>query len=199
MNFKEFMKSIEKKNMKQSFYNVLIVLLVGVLIILVSSFFKTKDTSSLATTKEDKNLTISSENVNSALSSYEQNQKNQLKSILASIEGVGRVEVMITIESTAEKVPAVDMNKSTSTTNEKDNVGGTRSNIQNNDGTKVVMQNSGSDNEPLILKVLNPKINGVVVVAEGGENKALAYKIIKTVSTLYNIPEHKVNVYSMKK
>lgn len=202
MDIKKIIQNLENKNLKKNFYNLLIVLLIGVLIILVSSFFngnkKSSDTLAGKDNSNEENV-IKEQEVNDALSSYEASQKEQLRTILSSIDGVGKVEVMLTVESTSEKVPAVDITKSTTNTNEKDNSGGTRENVQQNDGTKVVMSNTGDTNAPLILKVLNPKINGVVIVAEGGENKTLQYNIIKTVSTLYNIPEHKVSVFSMKK
>ncbi len=197
MDIKKIIQNLENKNLKKNFYNLLIVLLIGVLIILVSSFFNSNKKSSATLAGKDNSNeenVIKEQEVNDALSSYEASQKEQLRTILSSIDGVGKVEVMLTVESTSEKVPAVDITKSTTNTNEKDNSGGTRENVQQNDGTKVVMSNA-----PLILKVLNPKINGVVIVAEGGENKTLQYNIIKTVSTLYNIPEHKVSVFSMKK
>lgn len=202
MNIKKIIQNLESKSLKKNFYNLLIVLLIGVLIILVSSFFTNDKKSATAIAKKETSKeenVIKEQEVNDVLSSYEASQKDQLKTILSSIEGVGKVEVMLTLESTSEKVPAVDVTKSTTNTNEKDNSGGTRENVQQTDGTKIVMSNTGDTNTPLILKVLNPKINGVVIVAEGGENKTLQYNIIKTVSTLYNIPEHKVSVFSMKK
>lgn len=202
MDIKKIIRNLESRNLKKNFYNLLIVLLIGVLIILVSSFFTNDNESTETIATKDKTSeesVIKEQEVNEALSSYESGQKEQLKSILSSINGVGKVEVMLTVESTSEKVPAVDITKSTTNTNEKDTSGGTRENVQENDGAKVVMSNTGEANTPLILKVLNPKINGVVIVAEGGEDKTLQYNIIKTVSTLYNIPEHKVSVFSMKK
>ncbi|MEW8955700.1 stage III sporulation protein AG [Clostridium sp.] len=198
MDLKKFLKTLESKGLKKNFYNILIVLLVGILVLMIGSFFNSNtNTKGVAATPENVENKEVSKDEN--LSTYEQTQKNQLKYILSNISGIGKVEVMISFEGSTEHVPAMDNNNSISKTEEKDTSGGTRVNTQNNNGNKVVITNDGKNNEPFILKTLNPKVSGVVIVAEGAENKELQYKITKTVSALYNIPEHKVNVYSMKK
>lgn len=198
MDLKKFLKTLESKGLKKNFYNILIVLLVGILVLMIGSFFNSNtNTKGVAATSEDVENKEVSKDEN--LSDYEQTQKNQLKYILSNISGIGKVEVMISFEGGTEHVPAMDNNNSISKTEEKDTSGGTRVNTQNNNGNKVVITNDGKNNEPFILKTLNPKVSGVAIVAEGAENKELQYKITKTVSALYNIPEHKVNVYSMKK
>ena len=199
MDFKKLIKKLEKKGLKKNFYNILIVLLIGVFILLISSIFTNKQPIGKTDAKVEESNKIEEVGDKTNMSDYEQTQKNQLKYILSNIQGVGKVEVMISFESSEEHVPALDVNNSVSTTEEKDNGGGTRVNTQENNGKKVVASNKGSNNEPFILKTLNPKVTGVIVVAEGAENKELQYQITKTVSSVYNIPEHKVNVYSMKK
>lgn len=194
MDFKKFLKTLESKGLKKNFYNILIVLLVGILIIITGSFFTSKGNAKgvVATTSNEEGKEVGNDE---NLSLYEQTQKNQLKYILSNINGIGKVEVMISFQGGTERVPAMDSNNSVSKTEEKDTSGGTRVNTQNNNGNKVVVTN----NEPFILKTLNPKVTGVFIVAEGAENNDLKYKITKTVSALYDIPDHKVNVYSMKK
>lgn len=199
MDLKKFLNKLEKKGLKKNFYNVLIVLLIGVFILLINSIFTNKKDLESSTAKVEDSNKVEEVGENLNVSEYEQNQKTQLKYILSNIEGIGKVEVMISFESSEEHVPALDVNNSVSTTEEKDNGGGTRVNTQKNNGSKVVTSNKGSNNEPFILKTLNPKVTGAIIVAEGAENKELKYKVTKTVSSLYNIPEHKVNVYSMKK
>jgi stage III sporulation protein AG len=148
----------------------------------------------------------SAENVdNTAISnetdekSYEENQKTDLKNILKKMNGVGDVEVMMSFENGEQKVPAYDKNTQKSTTEETDNQGGKRVNNQNTDGTTVVMTTSNGNNEPFILTTYKPKINGVIILAEGAANSKIKYEIEQAVSKLYNLSLDKVNVYSMKK
>ena len=44
----------------------------------------------------------------------------------------------------------------------------------------------------------NPKIVGILIVAEGADDNKLSYKLTKMVSSLYDISESKVNVIPMK-
>ncbi len=60
------------------------------------------------------------------------------------------------------------------------------------------MSNQGNSTEPLILKTYNPKIVGILIVAEGADDNKLSYKLTKMVSSLYDISESKVNVIPMK-
>ncbi|WP_055667686.1 stage III sporulation protein AG [Desnuesiella massiliensis] len=191
MNFKKIFDLF--KNSKNSMYNLVIILLLGVFIVIVTSFFNNGTKASIS----NENHQEKGETLND-MSSYEQKMKNELKYALSKIRGVGSVEVVIYFESGEEQVPAVDVNRTYSTTQEKDNSGGNRVNNQTSDGSKVVITNKSNGSEPLILKTYKPKITGVLIVAQGAEDKKIQYEITKVVSTLYNIPQNKVNVCSME-
>jgi stage III sporulation protein AG len=131
--------------------------------------------------------------------SYEEKQKIDLKNILKKMNGVGDVEVMMSFDNGEKKVPAYDTSAQKSTTEETDTEGGKRVNNQNTDSSKIVMTTSDGNNEPFILTTYKPKINGVIILAEGAENSKTKYEIEQAVSKLYNLSLDKVNVYSMKK
>jgi stage III sporulation protein AG len=61
------------------------------------------------------------------------------------------------------------------------------------------MTTNDGNNEPFILTTYKPKLNGVIILAEGAENSKIKYEIEQAVSRLYNLSLDKVNVYSMKK
>jgi stage III sporulation protein AG len=143
--------------------------------------------------------TPSNTSTDKAAADYETEVQDKLKETLEKIDGVGKVDVMVSFESGEEQVPAVNVNDSTSTTQEKDTEGGTRSTTQKNDGSTVVITNQGDKSEPLIVKTYKPKVSGVCVVAEGAENKVTELRISKAVVNLFNISQNKVNVYPMKK
>lgn len=152
--------------------------------------------SSSTTIENSDNTTISNE---TDKKNYEENQKTDLKNILKKMNGVGDVEVMMSFENGEQKVPAYDKNTQKSTTEETDNQGGKRVNNQNTDGSTIVMTTSDGNNEPFILTTYKPKINGVIILAEGATNSKIKYEIEQAVSKLYNLSLDKVNVYSMKK
>lgn len=52
--------------------------------------------------------------------SYEAQMENRIRNILKSVDGVGKVDVMVVLKSSSEKVLRVDRSTNTSTTQEKD-------------------------------------------------------------------------------
>ena len=176
--------------------NLVLIILVAVVLVLASSFFKTpKPTAAVASeTQKDK---IAKANNTPQLNDYESQLENKLKVTLEGIQGVGKVKLMIYFESGEESVPAVNINDSKSLTQENDTTGGKRNITQENNGSTVVMSNNGNENAPLIAKKIKPVITGVCVVAEGSNEKVTELRIRQAVIDLFNLPENKVNVYPM--
>ncbi|NFD09539.1 stage III sporulation protein AG [Clostridium botulinum] len=198
MDIKNWFKKLETnpKNNKKNM-NILIVVLVGVLFLIAGSTFK-KD-SVMSKNENPKNKQTQEEKIEVENDDYEKETQNKLKTTLEKIDGVGKVEVMITFESGEEKVPAVNINNSTNKSVEKDTEGGTRNTTQENEGSSVVVTNDGDKTQPLIVKEYKPKITGVCIVAEGAEDNITKLRIPKAVVDLFSLAENKVNVYPMKK
>ncbi|AJD30355.1 stage III sporulation protein AG [Clostridium sporogenes] len=198
MNIKNWLKKLETnpKNNKKNI-NILIVVLVGVLFLIAGSTFK-KD-SVMSKNEDPKNKQTQEEKIEIENEDYERETQSKLKTTLEKIDGVGKVEVMITFESGEEKVPAVNINNSTNKSVEKDTEGGTRNTTQENEGSSVVITNNGDKTQPLIVKEYKPKITGVCIVAEGAEDNITKLRISKAVVDLFSLAENKVNVYPMKK
>lgn len=205
MNLKKLLEKIkedfEKKDSKNIKSNLLIVFLIGVLILVTSSFFKSSST--MIKKEEQNNKGIEGIEEEAAVKDINRNQEKQLgielKQILEKTEGIGNVDVMLYFSEGEEQIPAFNINDSTNLTEESDNEGGRRKTTQKNNGNTVVTTNKGEKTEPLILKVKKPEITGVLIVADGAENKLTEYRIKQAVINLFNIPENKVNVYPMKK
>jgi stage III sporulation protein AG len=187
-----------EKSKNNKFPNFLIVclscILVGIIVVLGNDYFKS--TSAVKINSGDKPIM---ENIGSSTQDSELAAENKLKSVLEDIDGVGKVKVMITFDGSEEQIPAVNINDSTNNTKEKDNAGGTRETIQENNGSTIVITNDGTKNQPLIIKTTKPKIIGVVVVAEGAKDRSIELKITQAVTRLYNVPSDKVSVFPMKK
>lgn len=200
MDFKKLMDYFKGGNKKKNlFTNIIILGLIGVLVVIVSSFFSSTD--SLLTSQNSKKQETKIENESSSqnIENYETSVENKLKNTLEDMDGVGKVQIMLYFESGEEQVPAFNVNKSTSTIDETDNSGGKRTTTQNSDGDTVVMSKDGDKESPLILKKYKPKVTGVCIVAEGAENEATKLSITNAVVDLFGISADKVNVYPMKK
>lgn len=198
MDLKRLLDAISKKFGNKSITNLIIVILILILALITISAFKGSGNSfanSVQIKSQDKNAVSTSDEKTVSETEVE----NKLRDTLELIDGVGRVEVMVYFEGGEEQVPAVNETDSDNYTEEKDNQGGTRNTTQKNTGSTVVLTSDGSKSEPLIIKTYKPKVSGVIIVAEGADDKGIQYEITKAVINLFNIGADKVNVYAMKK
>lgn len=193
MDLNKFINSFKNKKNSSNMVNILIIFLIGVFLIIATSTIKLPKKTEEASGNMGNNIDTKSDYYG------EDELENKLKNILARIEGVGRVDVMMYFDSGEEQIPAFNVTDSTNVTEERDTQGATRSTTQKDNGTNLVITNNGSDTQPIILKKYKPHITGVIVVAEGADDKIIEYKITQAVIKLFNISSDKVNVYSMKK
>lgn len=198
MNYKDFLKNLLKGDDGKKYKNLLVIFLIGVLLLITASFFKstTTQTSSNQNIENKQNKDTGG---TVAQSEYEKQIRDQLKGILSKIDGVGNVDVMITFESGEEEVPATNSTES-STSSQNDNKNEKNSTSQENKtGSVVVTNEDNGSTKPLILKTNKPKVCSVCVVAEGAEVNLTQLRITKAVMDLLNVNDGKVNVFPMKK
>lgn len=130
---------------------------------------------------------------------YTDKLENRLKQILSEVSNIGKTEVMITLKSSKELVTLKDQPYEKESTTEKDSAGGTRDSESTKQQESTVYSTNGSGNSsPYVIKELEPEIEGVLVIAEGGDNKAVVSDIIESVSVLFDVPIHKIKVMNMK-
>ncbi|MDE5860026.1 MAG: hypothetical protein K2H23_06540 [Oscillospiraceae bacterium] len=112
---------------------------------------------------------------------YANETESRLRTIIMEIEGVGKAEVLLTINSTEEYVYAETVKNGAS---------------QTENGYVII--DKGSKKEALVKKINNPSISGVVIVCEGGDDPKVCEKLYNAVSTALNIPTSKIYVAEMK-
>jgi stage III sporulation protein AG len=172
----------------------------GILIILLSfpsvlGAFQSSDDAKdreVPDLQNDTNTTSYNENT------YISEMENKLKTVLRKVSGVGDVDVMITTKGSQEQVPLKDSSSTQESLNEEDGEGGSRSDTsaQREDST-VLVTNEDGNSVPYILQELEPEIEGVVVIAEGGDNALVKMDIMQAVEVLFDVPAHKVKVMKM--
>ena len=121
---------------------------------------------------------------------YTRKIERQLEDILSEINGAGRVQVMVTLDTCYENVYA----KGYSAKTEENDV-----ETQNETEEEYIIVKKGSNNEEcLVVKVYEPQIKGVAVVAEGADNIQVKKAITETVCALFDISSAKVSVEKSK-
>ena len=111
--------------------------------------------------------------------------EERLTAALEHMEGVGEVSVVINYESTAELVPATASDESTQSDVSENETSSSRRK------SEEVASVSG---EALIIKENQPKVRGVIVIAEGASSIAVRNSILSAVMTLLDVTADKVEI-----
>ncbi len=112
---------------------------------------------------------------------YRHREEEELASILAAIDGVGKVRVMITVSGSEEYVYA----ESIDTAEEKEE-------------HEYVILKKGSEEEALVQTVKAPVIKGVVVVCEGADSDRVKERVYRAVTAALSIPTTLIYVAPME-
>lgn len=126
---------------------------------------------------------------------YGAEMERKLENILREVEGAGYVKVMITFQSTSEKILEKDGENNTQVMEEEDNRGGKRKTDDRKSSETTVYDNgAGGEQTPYVTKELRPKVEGVVVIAGGGDNPVVIKNITEAVQALFGVETHKIKV-----
>jgi len=190
-------KKFSLKNLRKD--QLLILLLTGILLMVIAvPAGKKKENMSSDNTGKSVNGTSAGTD-EEAYTAY---LEDRLSRTLSQIEGAGEVKVMITLKSSAEKVLDKDTESDQETVTEEDSQGGTRQSSKTSKKENTVYRtdsesNSQGSGSPYVSKELSPNIEGVVVIADGGENAVVKENISSAVQALFDIEPHKIRI--MKK
>ncbi len=110
----------------------------------------------------------------------------ELSDILSQIQGVGKVQVLLTVKAGETTRYQTDDNISTSengSTVHKDT---------------VIITDSSRNEEPLVVQVLPPEYLGAVIVCQGAENAAVRLAVVEAVCKATGLGADKITVLKMK-
>lgn len=158
---------------------ILIVILSGVLLLLIScgNLFENKEEDM------EKSISVQKENEpGNDLQNYRNMMEEQVRSILEKVDGVGDVDVMITLRSSKEKVTLKD-----NTIDEK-----------RREEETVLIQDENDNTSPYVIREVEPQIEGILVVCAGGGRAAVQREIIDGISALFSVESHKIKVMKSK-
>lgn len=127
--------------------------------------------------------------------SYEASLESRLEDILSGIQGVGEVEVMVTLKSSGEKVVQMDTDISRKTITETDSSGGNRTQQEVTQDSDTLLVGGTSSGEPYVVQEIMPQVEGVIVLADGGEKATVRSDILDAVQALFSLEAHKIKVF----
>ena len=168
-NIKKIITAIKKSDKKMKL--LIAFALIGVFIIMLSELLPTASVKKSAD--------------NFSYEEYVEALESQTKSIVESIDGVGKCNVMLTLNCSSEYIYArnSDDNKNESSYSE----------------TREYVLYKGENGEtPVLIKELYPRVEGAAVVCSGGDNIAVKEDVINCLSSLFDIPSSKISVSKLK-
>lgn len=189
MKMLDFMQKIKEKKLKRSDW--LILVLAGILILIIALPTDTKEKKQAEKSKEN----ISKENNTMEASKDEIERK--LEDILEKIDGAGDVKVMITYQDSGTQVVEKDKNTSENSLEESDSTGGVRSTKEQQLQESTVYEEADAGNTPFVSKELLPKVEGILIVASGGDNQKVKQNISEAVLALFQVEAHRIKIVKM--
>jgi stage III sporulation protein AG len=148
---------------------------------------------------EDETVLVFSQSEPAENFSYEEALERRLEEFFSMVEGAGAVRVMISPLGPRETVFAVDVNESRSQTTEQDAQGGSRETrqYQNNAQTVIITDRQGVST-PLVLREIEPRTEGIVIIAEGGDNPLVRDALTRAARAVLGLEAHMVQVLTKK-
>ncbi|MDR0930975.1 MAG: hypothetical protein LBM38_04465 [Clostridiales bacterium] len=181
-------------------YWVYLLLLLGIIIFLC---FGNSGANNATATQESATTEAS---ITQSNKEYIADTESKLTQTLQEIKGAGKVSVMVTLKSSSQLVLASD-EKYSSNTSVNNGAVAASSNVNitsdtssggittpTNSQTSRDTQIATLKDQPVVLQELQPKVEGVVVIASGANNEEVALDINNAVIALLDVKPHKVVV-----
>lgn len=130
-----------------------------------------------------------------SVSIYEEKLEKRLLDVVEKVDGVGKAKIMVTLENSVEYIYAQEKRE------KKDRIDDYQDRIplktqERSDKEKKLMVVDGLNGkkQALIKTELQPKVKGVVVVCQGGDNPFVNQHITNLITTAFNISSTRVYV-----
>ncbi len=178
ISLKQFILPDSVKRFLQKHRNLFIMALVGLLFLIVPM--------------PDKEHAKVTEKAELSFSVDEMEQK--IEKMLKKSEGVGRVELILTLKSSAEQIYAEEARAS----HERQESENLVDYHEDNDKKPSVISRASGEEVPVLVKQIFPEYLGATVVCDGADNASVRRQISDAVSALTGITADKIAILKMK-
>ena len=188
MRYGEMINGAFEKMFSSRYKKYLIMAALGLALIAVSAAFESSSTDNGAEQTGE-------------TAKYCSEQEQRLEQILSLIEGVGKTYVMLTLENGVEYRYAADEKQSGDSVFTYSSGSSSPSKVQESENTEqsYILIGSSGEKRPLVLTELSPKVRGVVVVCEGGDNPIIRQRVTEAVKTALGISSLQICVTKSSK
>ncbi len=118
--------------------------------------------------------------------------ESRIEKTLYECEGVGRIKVVLSVESGTESVYAKDAKKS-----QREQQEGVI--VESDSDTKPSIMSEGSGKEsPIKIKEMYPKFRGALIVCDGADDVAVRRIVLESIAALTGLKSDSISVIKMK-
>lgn len=184
--------------------NMIVFALVGILLLVIAIPIDTNSKKEKNAEEKDKEqdgsdaLPLQEMQIDENLE-YCLQMEERIEELLSCMDGVGEVHAMVTLVTSKELIVEKDEPVSRSTVTEADGNGGTRSTNESSFDYETIYKTDSEGNKvPYVIKQMEPEIQGITVVAQGGGNAVIQKNISDVLEALFHVEAHKIKVVKMK-
>jgi stage III sporulation protein AG len=173
-----YFKKILTNRDNKVFFKIIVTFFLGIVFLVLS-----KPNKKINKNNNKNILSDNAENIILNNYHYEEILERKLENLLTEVSGVGKIKVMITLANSKEIVIAQDVN--THEIYKNDDVREIR-----HETKKILLENK----VPVILKEIEPIIQGVLIAAQGADDINIKNELIKSTQALLNVEAHKIRI-----
>lgn len=123
--------------------------------------------------------------------------EDTLEEVLSTMEGAGKVKVMVTLKASGESVVEKDVTTGVDASTQVNADGGSHNTSGNEKTGTTVYVKEEDVSYPYVKQVICPEIAGVVVSVQGGDSQTINKNITEAIQALFGIEAHKIKIIKM--
>ena len=188
-----FKKMSDENDKKRNIENIIVFIIILIITVLIINVMWSSNDKKTENKSEDSTKVLAQ----ATSSSEKDDLETRLEDILASIDGVGKVKVLIKYSESSSVVPMYNETTSESTTKETDGDGANKDVKETESKREIVYTDENGKNTPITEKVTMPVIEGAIVTAQGAGNANVKTSIVSAVEAVTGLAVHKIQVFEM--
>ncbi len=191
--FDRIKKMFTEKDEKKKMENLIAFLIILIITLIVVNKILTGNKQEKVVNETEAELVTNVEKQVVEVNTDEENTlKEELEEALSKISGVGKAEVLLTYSESSSIFPLYNESVSSSTSTDSQ---GTKTETKTE--SKDIFTDSSK--EAVTQKVVMPKLEGAIVIAEGAGDVQIKTNILSAVEAVTGLLSHKIQVFEMVK
>ena len=189
-----FKKKDEQPEQKRKIENIVAFIIILIITVLIINSMWSNDENN--SNNNDTNKVLAKTEISNT-NNTEDLEKN-LEEILETINGVGKVKVLIKYSESSQVVAMYNETSSENKTEESDGEGGTKNSTETETKKEIAYTDEDGTSKPITEKVVMPVIEGAIITAQGASNANIKSSIVSAVEAVTGLAVHKIQVFEMK-